>query len=133
MTRTRVLSSAVAAAALLLLAVPPAIAGDAPAEIATAAAHAGMAAASGDIKTVHMHLHHVVNCLVGPGGTGFDAMEANPCKGKGLGAIPDSLAGKRMALQSVVDMAERGIAQADLAKAKEEAAEVQAALKKDMM
>ncbi len=133
MTRTRFLSSAVAAAALLCLAAPPAIAGDAPAEIATAAAHAGFAAASGDIKMVHMHLHHVVNCLVGPGGTGFDAMEANPCKGKGMGAIPDSMTDKRMALQSVVDMAQHGIGQDDLAKAKAEATAVEAALKKDMM
>lgn len=59
-------------------------------EAGIASAHAGMAFGAKDLKVAHMHLHHVVNCLVGPAGKGFDANEANPCKGTGQGAIVDA-------------------------------------------
>src|SRR5262252_8785283 len=59
-------------------------------EVATAAQHAGLAAKAADMKATQMHLHHVVNCLVGSGGQGYDANEANPCKDQGAGAIPDT-------------------------------------------
>ena len=42
-------------------------------EVTTAALHAGLAAKGGDIKEVHTHLHHALNCLVGPDGQGYDA------------------------------------------------------------
>jgi len=58
-------------------------------EAATAGLHAGLAAKAATIEQVHMHLHHTVNCLVGPAGQGFDAKEANPCQKLGNGAIPD--------------------------------------------
>lgn len=64
--------------------------GAAAKQAATASAHAGMAMGASDLKTTQMHLHHVVNCLVGPAGKGFDAAEANPCKGMGQGAIADA-------------------------------------------
>ena len=54
-------------------------------------------------------------------------------QGQGDGRHPHSAADKRMALGSVVGMAKQGIADTDLAKAKEEAASVQAALKKELM
>lgn len=59
-------------------------------QMQTAAAHAGMALGATDLKMAHAHLQHVVNCLVGPAGTGFDADAANPCKGMGQGAIADA-------------------------------------------
>jgi hypothetical protein len=59
-------------------------------QVQTAAAHAGMALGATDLKMAHAHLQHVVNCLVGPGGTGFDANAANPCKGMGQGALVDA-------------------------------------------
>lgn len=59
-------------------------------QAATAAAHAGMALGAADLKMTHMHLHHVVNCLVGPSGKGFDASAEDPCKGMGNGAIADA-------------------------------------------
>lgn len=59
-------------------------------QAATAAAHAGMSLGSTDLKTAHLHLHHVVNCLVGPSGWGFDAKAGDPCKGMGEGAIVDA-------------------------------------------
>ena len=68
----------------------PVLAADVSAEITNAAMHAGLAAKGTDIATVHTHLHHTVNCLVGPGGQGFDAKELNPCANNGAGAIPDS-------------------------------------------
>ena len=39
---------------------------------------------------VQAHLHHTLNCLVGPGGDGFDAKQMNPCAQAGNGAIPDA-------------------------------------------
>lgn len=59
-------------------------------QVATAGAHAGMALGAADLATSHMHLHHVVNCLVGPSGKGFDAKAGDPCKGMGDGAIVDA-------------------------------------------
>lgn len=65
---------------------------DAGTEIATAHAHALMAQGADSVAMTHTHLHHVVNCLVGTGGKGFDASAGNPCKDQGNGAIPDSAA-----------------------------------------
>ncbi len=132
MNRIALSLSAVAVAAVLGFGAPSARAADPATEIATAAAHAGMAAASADLTMVHMHLHHVINCLAGPGGAGYDAAQANPCKDQGMGAIPDSMADKRGALESAAEMAKQGLAQDDPAMAKQEAAAVQAALKKTM-
>src|ERR1700730_5503208 len=67
-----------------------ALAADAAKEAAISEMHAGLAAKSATIEQVHMHLHHAVNCLVGPVGQGFDANEANPCQKLGKGAIPDT-------------------------------------------
>ena len=59
-------------------------------QVGTASAHAGMALGAADLKLAHTHLHHVINCLVGPNGKEFDAQEENPCKGMGQGAIVDA-------------------------------------------
>lgn len=59
-------------------------------QVSTASAHAGMALAATDLKMAHAHLHHVINCLAGPSGEGYDAKEEDPCKGMGHGAIPDA-------------------------------------------
>lgn len=59
-------------------------------QASTASAHAGMALGAADLKMAQTHLHHVVNCLVGTAGTGFDAAAGNPCKGMGNGAIADA-------------------------------------------
>lgn len=62
-------------------------------EIETAIQHAQFAAKMSTVDQTHLHLHHVVNCLVGPDGKGFDAKAGNPCKGQGNGAINDAKAG----------------------------------------
>ena len=59
-------------------------------QAATASAHAGMALGAADLKMAHTHLHHVINCLVGSSGEGFDADAGNPCQGMGQGAIADA-------------------------------------------
>ena len=59
-------------------------------EIAAAAIHAGLSAESTTLQVANMHLHHTLNCLVGPSGTGFNSSYFNPCAHLGHGAIPDS-------------------------------------------
>jgi len=101
-------------------------AADAAKEIATATDHAGYAADATVLKTTYTHLHHVINCLVGPSGDGFDAKEANPCAAMGDGAIPDSSnAATKMALSAAVTKAKSGLAAKDLTVAKADAKTVQ--------
>lgn len=58
-------------------------------EISTALDHAQMAMNGQDVKTVHEHMQHVVNCLVGPQGPEFNSQAEDPCKGMGNGAMND--------------------------------------------
>ena len=125
-----VLAAASAAALLVSGAGVPARAADPAKEIATAATHAGFAAKATDLKTVDMHLHHVVNCLVGPQGKGFDAKQVNPCKSYGGGALPDfaGAPAEKRKLQQALAAAEAGLGQSDLAAARKDATTAQAAL-----
>ena len=132
MTYTRSLTGIVTVG-ILLLTLQPAKADDAAKEISTAAAHAGLAAGSTDIKMVQTHLQHVVNCLVGPDGAGFDAKQANPCKDQGAGAIPDAAMDKKAGLEVALKMAKEAAAETDVAKAKEQAAATQVVLRKLVM
>jgi hypothetical protein len=59
------------------------------AELKTATTHAGFAAKYDTTKEVTMHLHHVINCLVGAGDKMFDKAAGNPCQGQGKGIMPD--------------------------------------------
>ncbi len=58
-------------------------------ELKTAISHAGYAAKADALTGVTQHLHHVLNCMVGPQDKLFDAAAGNPCKGQGNGALPD--------------------------------------------
>jgi hypothetical protein len=80
-------------------------------EVKTAAAHAGMAMGAADLKMAHAHLQHVVNCLVGPSGDGYDAQAEDPCKGMGQGAIPDAKddAARQSQLQAAAMQAKEGV------------------------
>ena len=80
-------------------------------QMGTASAHAGMALGAADLKLAHTHLHHVVNCLVGPSGKGFDAQEEDPCKGMGQGAIVDAKgdAASESMLHTALAQAEHGL------------------------
>src|ERR1700758_3728113 len=102
-------------------------------EVSTAAQHAGLAAASKDMKTIQMHLHHVVNCLGGPRDTNFDAAAGNPCKDQGNGAIPDTTeADKKAPLQQAMQQALAGLKETDMAAAQRDATAVQGMLKPSM-
>ena len=115
----------------MLIALPAsAQAADPAQEAATAGQHAGLAAQGANIEQVHMHLHHTVNCLVGPKGQGFDAKEANPCQKLGNGAIPDTAdQASKAKLTAALAKAQAGLKSDDLTAAKKAATEAQAALR----
>lgn len=116
--------------AVFLTVCPAARAADAGEEIATAAQHAGYAANSQAIGMVHAHLHHAINCLVGPHGDGFDANELNPCEDLGNGAITDSTdAAEVRKLHAALELAKAGLDTDDLEAAKKLAARAEAKLK----
>ena len=122
-----------ALAAAALIAAVPALAADPAKEISVAAAHANLASQAKSLGGIHLHLHHAVNCLVGPGGTGYDDNELDPCSGMGDGAIPDtSDPAKKKLLQEALDKARRGLSEKDPYAAAKAATETQSILKKAM-
>ena len=128
------LASTIALGALVM-ATPQAKADADPAkERAAAATHAGLAAKATDMKMTQMHLHHVVNCLVGPNGQGFDATPGNPCKDQGAGAIPDNGdPAQKAVLQQALDKVNDGLKQTDMAAAQKDATDAQALLAQKSM
>lgn len=123
---TWVLPSCLLVAALPLAAPAADAHGAASKQIATAAAHAGMAMGAADLAKADAHLHHVVNCLVGPSGKGFDAQAGDPCQGMGHGAIADAK-GDTVAvdrLQVALGQAEHGLQEGTLAAAHADAKQV---------
>jgi hypothetical protein len=118
MGETRMRKFVVAGLALAALAAPAAFA-DAHSEVVQAETHAGLAAKADTLDGVHQHLHHALNCVVGPKGTGYDAKEMNPCANAGNGAMPDTTdAAKKKSLQAAADELTAAIAMTDEAKAK---------------
>ncbi|HEU0195674.1 MAG TPA: hypothetical protein VFQ88_00485 [Nevskiaceae bacterium] len=117
-----------AAASLPLVA----LAAETPAQqqAATAQAHAMMAENATTLKMAHTHLHHAINCLVGPKGHGFDAAAADPCKGQGNGALPDSSsdAALHAKLETALNQAQTGLKTTTLTTAHTDAAKVAATL-----
>jgi hypothetical protein len=110
--------------------IPVAVLADGPQEIATATNHAGLASKAGDIAGVKMHLHHTLNCLVGPAGQGFDATAGNPCNGQGSGAIADTNdAAAKAKLTAAAAKIRDSIALNDADTAKKAAADIQGMLK----
>ena len=95
---------------------------------ATAAQHAGLAAGSDAIGMVHRHLHHALNCLVGPEGEGFDEAAGNPCREQGS-VIPETAdAEMKESLEAVAKQVREAIANNDMTAVKEVAMSVQEAL-----
>ena len=126
--------AALSGAGLILLAAMPARAEiDVAKEVSTAAQHAGLAAAGKDMAAVQLHLHHTVNCLVGPKGNGFDTQVANPCKNQGNGAIPDTTdSAKKKSLEQALDKVNAGLESKDMAAAQKDARDAQDAIKNSM-
>ena len=110
--------------------IPAAVLADGPQEIGTATNHAGLASKAGDMMAVKMHLHHVLNCLVGNGGQGFDASFGNPCNNQGAGAINDTAdAATKAKLTAAAGKVRESIALNDADAAKKGAADIQGMLK----
>lgn len=119
----------IALAAAPVLVAASAFAADLGSEINNAASHAGLAAQAGNINGVHTHMHHALNCLVGPQGEGFDAKEMNPCAQSGSGAIPDETDQmKKSKLMAARDDLNKGIADINMNSAKASASAAQAAI-----
>jgi hypothetical protein len=97
--------------------------------VATAEQHAMLAAKGNDVAMVHRHLHHVLNCLVGEKGEGFDAAAGNPCAQSG-GAIPQTSDNHmKMMLEKAATEARKGISDDDVESAKKVAMQVESELK----
>ena len=104
---------------------------DASNEVATAAQHAGLSAASNSLLMADTHLHHTLNCLVGPKGRGFDTKAANPCAGLGNGAIPDTTdAHTRKELDQIAYRVRRALRNQKLSTVQKEATAIESDLKK---
>jgi hypothetical protein len=58
-------------------------------QVATAIAHAEFSMNAEEHAAAVMHLGHVLNCLAGEGGEGFDAAWGHPCGGQGDGILND--------------------------------------------
>jgi len=118
------------AAATMLVAATTMAMADVKNEIVTAIEHVQYSADAADIATAHMHLHHTLNCLVGPGGAGYDAKEIDPCKNAGHGIIPDTADAKaRAALEAAAQKARDALAADDLAVSRADAAAIVKTLK----
>ncbi|HET7932004.1 MAG TPA: hypothetical protein VFL63_11540 [Rhodanobacteraceae bacterium] len=102
-------------------------------EILTAHAHAVMSSTADTVEIGHAHMQHVINCLVGPKGKGFDAAPGTPCKGLGNGAIPDSKgdAALEAKLKAALVDAQAGLAAYTLAGIHANGKKAAAALKTD--
>ena len=80
-------------------------------EVTTAITHAGYADKMTDVKQIQLHLHHVINCLVGSKGIDFDPKAGDPCLHMGNGAINDFKGDKleRDMLSQALSEAEYGL------------------------
>jgi hypothetical protein len=107
---------------------PPAALADAAEAKSTAATHAGLAANQDAIGGVRTHLHHTLNCLVGPEGEGFDDSVGNPCAQAGY-AIPETAdAEMKEMLTELAEKVRMAIAGEELMAAKDAATEIQETL-----
>ena len=99
-------------------------------QVSVAEAHAKLAASADSLDMTRTHLHHVINCLVGEDGEGFDANEANPCNGMGHGALPDSKGNVDVhaQLQTAASDARAALSDDDKASAQEAAQQIAQAL-----
>ena len=102
-------------------------------EISTAIDHAEFSVKANDVATLHLHLHHVVNCLVGENGKQFYAEAGDPCKGMGNGAINDAKnATLKTRLESILAEAEKGLNEKEFTRAHKTASQVKRMLRRTM-
>jgi hypothetical protein len=119
------------AASLLILPTAAFAKADVFLEINTATEDVASVADAHDLTTARNDLHYTINCLVGPGGQGFDAKAFDPCKGMGAGAIPDVTdAAKKEALEDALTKVRAALHQRSLDRVKIEAAAAGTLLRK---
>ncbi|MEO9117079.1 MAG: hypothetical protein ABI311_13040 [Gemmatimonadaceae bacterium] len=99
-------------------------------EVSTAHTHAVLAQSATPLLMAHMHLQHVINCLVGSKGNGFDAAAGDPCKGQGEGAIKDAASDSALEakLKSALADARSGLKSSSLETAQKDAGKAAAEL-----
>lgn len=107
--------------------------GELATQLQTAIQHAGFSAAAEDQAMASRHLGHVLNCLVGEGGEGFNADWGHPCGGQGAGIANDLSSHPQAAdLMPVIDaaraLAAQGVDQQSLLAVQSSAAGVAALL-----
>ena len=126
------ISTVVLMMALPIAAQAAALGGAALQQTDTAIAHAGMALGASELKIAHMHLHHVINCLVGPAGKGFSTHYLDPCKGMGQGALVDAKgnAPAETDLRAALQQAEAGLKTTTLKAAHADAQQVMKTLQR---
>lgn len=98
-------------------------------EIAAAKIHATVAVHADSLKMAQLHLHHVINCMVGEHGDGYsaaaEALAAVPCTGPGLGdgAVADSKSDPVLhkLMNEVLQSAQAGVRAQELPAAKQDA------------
>jgi hypothetical protein len=59
-------------------------------QVATAVQHAGFSMNADALDSARQHLGHVLNCIAGEGGEGFDGSWGHPCGGQGAGILSDA-------------------------------------------
>lgn len=102
-------------------------------QLATAVQHAGFSAAAEDHGMAVRHLGHVLNCIAGEGGEGFDADWGHPCADQGAGIMNDVSAHARAddvgpIVRAAHALATDGVAQESLGAVQASARGVQALL-----
>lgn len=114
-----------------LVALPLAAHADMAGEVSTAAQHAGFSAKATSLLGAQTHLHHTLNCLVGPHGHGFDSQQADPCSSMGNGAIPDATnAHTKRSLERIAARTRSALKSHSLKTAQKDASRIQAELDK---
>lgn len=99
-------------------------------EVSTAVSHAEFATNAKKVSGIHLHLHHVVNCLVGESGKQFDSSAGDPCKGMGNGAINDAgTPALKSRLEKVLMDAEKGLSESSYKEAHHAASRVKRMLR----
>lgn len=107
--------------------------GELAAQLDTAITHAGFSASAEEQAMASRHLGHVLNCIVGEGGDGFNADWGHPCGGQGAGIVDDLASHPQAAdLMTLVDsaraLAAQGVSQESLLAVQSAAAGVAALL-----
>lgn len=102
-------------------------------QLGTAIQHAGFSAAATEHEMAVRHLGHVLNCIAGAGGEGFNADWGHPCDGQGAGIASDlashpAAADLAIVVEAARQLAMQGVGESSLGAVQAAAFGVQALL-----